>query len=189
MIDYISKEKSNQNSFLNQYVKHHVISLKSKLSFWSSAWKFLTTVTFQRDDTVMFVKIILEIEILAILQKSLDRATFLNILIREVRLNDVSACISIEYISKYYEIYINIVPFIFFLEQPKDLFASKVMSSADLKSSDYQKLYEISTKIWTRCFYHSMVPVIYIHAHFCFRSPLKANLYIQHFEQTGTAIK
>ena len=44
------------------------------------------------------------IDLLAILRKSLDRATFLYIFIREVRLNGVRASIAIVHIRKFYEI-------------------------------------------------------------------------------------
>ena len=43
------------------------------------------------------------IDLLAILRKSLDRAIFLYIFIREVRLNGVRASIAIVHIRKFYE--------------------------------------------------------------------------------------
>ena len=47
--------------------------------------------------------ITLPIDLLAILQKSLDRAIFLYILIPEVRLSDVRASIAIVHIRKFYK--------------------------------------------------------------------------------------
>ena len=45
----------------------------------------------------------LRIDLLAILQKSLDRAIFLYILMRKVRLNGVGASITIVHIRKFYK--------------------------------------------------------------------------------------
>ena len=44
------------------------------------------------------------IDLLAILQKSLDRAIFLYILMRKVRLNGVGASITIVHIRKFYKL-------------------------------------------------------------------------------------
>ena len=45
------------------------------------------------------------IDLLAILQKSLDRAIFLYIFMRKVRLNGVGASITIVHIRKFYKLY------------------------------------------------------------------------------------
>ena len=53
---------------------------------------------------IWFLRWLALIDLLAILRKSLDRATFLYIFVREVRLNGVRASIAIVHIRKFYKI-------------------------------------------------------------------------------------
>ena len=53
------------------------------------------------------------IDLLAILRKSLDRAEFLHIFMREVRLSGVRASIAVAHIRKFFKMYENIVRFRF----------------------------------------------------------------------------
>ena len=56
----------------------------------------------------------LPIDLLAILQKSLDRALFLYIFIHEIRSSGVRASTTIVHIRKFYKMHHNIVRFRFF---------------------------------------------------------------------------
>ena len=73
------------------------------------------TVTFQTSDTAIFQYIILVIDLLVILLKSLNRALFLYSFIQDVRSSGVRASITIVRIRKFDKMHQNIVRFRFFL--------------------------------------------------------------------------
>ena len=79
-----------------------------------------------------------EIDLLAIQQKSLDRALFLYIFIREVRSSGVKASITIVHIRKFYKMEQSIVRLRFFLRIAK-------------RSIPKQQNLQFLLKIWTSC--------------------------------------